>query len=584
MCPVPRSECAHRENSDGVALQLGHEVVTGADAESHDGERGILAGIGGEAGGVHDEKILDVVGLLELIEDGISLVGAHAGDAGFVERPAWSGRMGVGANIFCAGGFQHFSGGVAHVLDHGAFVFAVGHVDFEDRNAVNIFDAGVELDEIVPARENLAEAGDADAGAGLEKSLFVGFAEAGRLPVEFRRRLALVAKAAEEFLVGRSVLQVAETRDIDAEWLNGPAERRFCAEYWKFAAAAAAADVRSEVMAKHAAGIGEAIRILGRGGIEQDADRFLRLGAENDGARVDFARLAGVAVDVENAAGAVAVRLHEDSVDHGIRNKRAVSGVEGVGDGGEGGIEIGVRHASALAGSAEMAWATAVDGLGEIGGARGHDGATELFLDAIAEESFLAGERNGRLELAVGEMLEAFGAAGDANVFLDEIVIRFDVFVAKRPVFAVTIERGGFEIPIAEAQADAAPDVGASTRHAQAAHPVKRPVGRRCIRLFQIVDEPVVRIFVANPEFDLDGPCLADDFRRAVAVLELERGLVFGEILVGLRAAGFQQRDLQAGFCEALARPPSGSAGADDDDIIRMVLLLRHKMKIRSEC
>jgi len=54
-------EGAHRENSYGVALQFGHEVVTGADAESHDSERGILAGVGGEAGGVHDEKILDVV-------------------------------------------------------------------------------------------------------------------------------------------------------------------------------------------------------------------------------------------------------------------------------------------------------------------------------------------------------------------------------------------------------------------------------------------------------------------------------------------------------------------------------------------
>src|SRR6266851_6347266 len=337
-------------------------------------------------------------------------------------------------------------------------------------------------------------------------------------------------------------------------------------------------------MAEDTAGIGEAIRMLRRGGIEQDADRFLSLRAENDGAGVDFACLARVAVDVENAAGAVAVRVHENFVDHGIRNKPAVPCVEGVGDGGEGGIEIGVRHASALARSAEMAWAAAVDGLGEIGGARGHDGAAQLFLDAIAEESFLTSERNGRLELAVGEMLEAFGGAGDADVFFDEIVVWLDVSVAERPVFAVTIERGGFEIPIAEAQADAAPNVGSAARHAQAAHPVEGLVGRRCVWLFEIVDEPAVSVFVANPEFDLDGPCLADDFRHAVAVLEFERGLVFGEIPVGLRAAGFQQRDLQAGFREALARPPSRSAGADDDDIIRMALLLRHKMKIRSEC
>src|ERR1700704_2675303 len=80
-------------------------------------------------------------------------VGAHAGDAGFVKRPARRGRMRVGADVFCAGGFQHFTGGIAHVLDHGAFVFAVGHMNFEDRDSVKVFHMGVELDEIVPTRK-----------------------------------------------------------------------------------------------------------------------------------------------------------------------------------------------------------------------------------------------------------------------------------------------------------------------------------------------------------------------------------------------------------------------------------------------
>src|SRR5258708_37767355 len=84
-----------------------------------------------------------------------------------------------------------------------------------------------------------------------------------------------------------------------------------------------------------------------------------------------------------------------------------------------------------------MARAAAMDGLGKVGGPRGHGGAAELFLDAIAEESFLASERNGRLKLAVGEMLEAFGAASDANIILNGIGIGLGVFVARRPVFAV---------------------------------------------------------------------------------------------------------------------------------------------------
>ena len=58
-----------RLNSDGIALQFGHEVVAGADAEGHDGERGILARIRSETGSVHDKEILDVVSLLKLVED-----------------------------------------------------------------------------------------------------------------------------------------------------------------------------------------------------------------------------------------------------------------------------------------------------------------------------------------------------------------------------------------------------------------------------------------------------------------------------------------------------------------------------------
>ena len=492
----------------------------------------------------------------------------------------------MGANVFCAGGFEHFSGGVAHVLDHGAFIFAIGHVDFEDGDSVDVFHVGIELYKIVPAREDFAKAGDFHAGARLEESFLVGFAETRGAPIELGGRFAFVAEAAEEFLVRRSILQVAETCDVNPEWLmcSAPFDGWLRTKVRKFAAAAAAADVGGEVVAEDTAGIGEAVRMLRRGGIQKDAGGFLGLGTENYSAGVNFAWLARVAVNIEDAAGSVAGRIHEDFVGHGIRNERAIAGGERVGNGGEGGVEIGMRHAPAFAWAAIMAGAAAVERLGEIGAARGHDGAAKLFLDAIAEESFLAGERDGGLKLAVGEMLEAFGAAGNANVFFDEVVVGLDVFVRKRPVFAVAIVGGGFEIPIAEAQADAAPDVGSAARHAQAAHPVKGLVGGCCIRLFQIVDEPVEGVFVANAEFDLDRAGLADDFRRKVAVLEFELGLVFREILVGLWAAGFEQRDLQARFRKALAGPASRSAGADDDDIIRTVLLLRHKMKIWSEC
>src|SRR4029077_11830090 len=118
-----------------------------------------------------------------------------------------SGWMGVSANVLRAGSFEHFSGGVAHVLNHGALVFAVRHVDLKDRNSKDIFDVGIELDKIVPARKDFAETRNLDAGARFENSFFVGFAEAGRCPVESDGGFPFVAKAAEEFFVWRSVRQ-----------------------------------------------------------------------------------------------------------------------------------------------------------------------------------------------------------------------------------------------------------------------------------------------------------------------------------------------------------------------------------------
>src|SRR2546425_11640603 len=74
----------------------------------------------------------------------------------------------------------------------------------------------------------------------------VSFAKAGRAPIEPHGGFAFVAVAPDEFLVRRGVRQIAETSDIDADRFMRSAKRRLRAERRKFAAAAAAADVRSE--------------------------------------------------------------------------------------------------------------------------------------------------------------------------------------------------------------------------------------------------------------------------------------------------------------------------------------------------
>src|SRR5690349_18558302 len=172
-------------------------------------------------------------------------------------------------------------------------------------------------------------------------------------------------------------------------------------------------------------------------------------------------------------------------------------------------------------------------------------------------------------------MFDRFFAAADAYVSLDEIVIRLKVFVTQRPIFAIAIARRSLEVPIAESQAQAPPNVGPPTRDPQAPHPVKWLVGRGCVGLFVIVHKPIAVVLIAS-EFGLDRPRLAQNLRGHVTVLQLEGRFVLGEIFVRLRLARFEQRDFQSGFRQALARPAARSAGAYNYDVIEVVLSLWH--------
>jgi hypothetical protein len=108
-------------------------------------------------------------------------------------------------------------------------------------------------------------------------------------------------------------------------------------------------------------------------------------------------------------------------------------------------------------------------------------------------------------------MFEAFGHAGDADIFFYDVVVRSDVAVGDGPVFAVAVVRSGFKVLVAEAEADAAPNVGAAAGHAEAAHPVERFVGGGGVGLVVIVDEPVLRVLVADVELGLDRVIFFDD-------------------------------------------------------------------------
>ena len=126
-----------------------------------------------------------------------------------------------------------------------------------------------------------------------------------------------------------------------------------------------------------------------------------------------------------------------------------------------------------------------------------------------------------------------------------------------------------------------APDVGASTDHAHAALPAERLVVGGGVRLLDVVREPVVVPLAARVAVALLRPRLANQFARLVAVFQLERRNVLGEVVVALRLSRFEQRDLDAGFGEPLGGPSTRGARADHDHI---ELDVRFSARLYPEC
>jgi len=105
--------------SDVAFLHLAHQIITRPDAERHDGQRRILARRRGEPGAVHDEQVLDVVRLLELIQHRFLGIASHAGNPNLVNRPTRRGRARRRSDVLAPRRFQHLAGGLRHVLHHG---------------------------------------------------------------------------------------------------------------------------------------------------------------------------------------------------------------------------------------------------------------------------------------------------------------------------------------------------------------------------------------------------------------------------------------------------------------------------------
>src|SRR6266849_4606537 len=179
--------------------------------------------------------------------------------------------------------------------------------------------------------------------------------------------------------------------------------------------------------------------------------------------------------------------------------------------------------------------------------ANGHDAIfREVLGDGILDGQFGAIHLHGRQELAVGELGQTLGLAADADEILDVIVPRSNVLVANGPVDSDTLAQIGFEVQVAPAIALAAPHDGAPA-DMTAANPEKGLTGIGGVGVFEVVDEKLVRVLVA------DAVTLALDRLRfqplfaivPAAVLQLPRGHVFDIVLLGNDgAARFEDKRL----------------------------------------
>ena len=240
--------------------------------------------------------------------------------------------------------------------------------------------------------------------------------------------------------------------------------------------------------------------IVARLRVEQQARRFERRRREHDDLRLEVVDLARDAVDDAHAGHLVRPLVVEDFGDRRVRPQLEVAGVARREDQRGRRMERRADVASAPAAAASHA-ALAVlvqHAVGGDAGAPGNQLAAHL-RDRALQQHFAFVQLQRPLIEAVRQMRNAFLRAADAEQRVDLVVIRRDVGIADRPVFAEAVLRLPLEIHLGEPQRHAAPHVRLAAKHARPHPGVRRARGR----VLLLVDDVVRRIAIARVGVDL---------------------------------------------------------------------------------
>ena len=268
-------------------------------------------------------------------------------------------------------------------------------------------------------------------------------------------RRALEPVAAHE--IGGWLGNVGETRNVDA--VGTPAARGAILPAVKDGRRVIAHGVVHQILAQHAARVGQAVGEVGRRRVEQDACRFQGRSPEEDGAGVELKFFVALAVDDAHAGHPPPLRIPDDAGHHAVGPEGQAAGGFRRGQGRVDGAEVAAGAAAAVAGTAVVAGSAAlVIACEHRGTADGHaPGSAERALDRVAHVLLDARHRHRRQENSVRNLRQPLGLSADADEGLHVVVPGGDVGVADGPVDAVAVAGVGLEVEVAQPVALARP-------------------------------------------------------------------------------------------------------------------------------
>src|SRR5258705_5706213 len=198
-----------------------------------------------------------------------------------------------------------------------------------------------------------------------------------------------------------------------------------------------------------------------------------------------------------------------------------------------------------------------------------HSLATKLGEQNLPASLFRRVHRPWLEELPIRQLRETFGTALDADELLDVAPPWRNVLVPEGPVDCYAFLRVRLVVEIAPAEYTPAPHYRLSA-DLPAAYPRKRLPLRCRVRVVEIVDEKLARVFVAGAALGLNRLIALQAIAIAHAPVSfLVRHDVLDVIDSGIdRAARLEDNRLESVLGQLFCGPATGYSGADNDRIV----------------